>query len=132
MVVLVALGTAHRPNFDRRYVRGWHRYPRPAIGGRHLMTSELAGQLDAIEIAARSLQFLDYLLWREATPGSIRYVARARHLGVRPYALVTGDLSELWAALSAASQGEDGQRMVIKTESVSACQEWSMPGPQIA
>lgn len=96
------------------------------------MTTELADQRDAVEIAARAPQFPDHLIWRQATPAGVRYVARGRHLAARPYALMTGDLSELWAALSAAGQGEDGQRMVMTTESVSACQEWSMPGPQTA
>ena len=96
------------------------------------MTNELAGQLHAVEIAARAPQFPDHMIWREATPAGVRYVARGRHLGVRPYALMTRDLSELWAALSAADHGDDGHRIVMTTESVSACQEWSMPGPHTA
>jgi hypothetical protein len=66
------------------------------------MTSEFADQLDAVEIAARAPQFPNHVIWRETTPAGVRYVARGRNLGVRPYALMTRDLSELWAALSAA------------------------------
>jgi hypothetical protein len=69
------------------------------------MTSELADQLDAVEIAARAPEFPDHMIWREATPAEVRYVARGRHVGVRPYALMTGDLSELWAALSDGRSG---------------------------
>jgi hypothetical protein len=76
------------------------------------------------ELARRAPEFPDHMIWREQTPYGIRYIARGLALSVQPHTLVTKDLTEIWAELSAARhQGDDGQRMVITTESETACQE---------
>jgi O-methyltransferase involved in polyketide biosynthesis len=44
------------------------------------------------EVQAR---FPAYEIWREGTPGRVRYVARGRSLRLSPHAIVTADLDEL-------------------------------------
>jgi hypothetical protein len=47
--------------------------------------------------------FPQYRIWREVTGGrEPRYVAKARHLGVRLHTVMTADLAELRSELAAA------------------------------
>jgi len=50
--------------------------------------------------------FPAYRIWREETPGRIRYVARSRHPGLNPFTVVTPDLGELRDALQSAPQAQ--------------------------
>lgn len=76
------------------------------------------------ELARRASEFPDHMIWREQTPSGIRYIVRGFDLSAQPHTLVTKDLTEIWAELSAARHhGDDGQRTVITTESATACQE---------
>ena len=56
------------------------------------------------EVQAR---FPAYQIWREGTPGRIRYVARGRSLRLRPHAIVTADLDELQDRLLSAGHCSD-------------------------
>jgi hypothetical protein len=48
--------------------------------------------------------FPRHRIWREFIPGRTVYVARSRHPAARPHTVVTGDLRELLATLTEASQ----------------------------
>jgi hypothetical protein len=48
--------------------------------------------------------FPRHKIWREFIPGRTVYVARSRHPAARPHTVVTGDLRELLATLTEASQ----------------------------
>lgn len=79
---------------------------------------------DPDELGRRAAEFPDHMIWREQTPYGVRYIARGLDLSVQPHTLVTKDLSEIWAELSAVPhQDDDGQRTVITTESETARQE---------
>jgi hypothetical protein len=56
---------------------------------------------DPDELAMLAAGFPGFRIWRETVPGRTRYVARGVSLGVRPHTVVTGDLAELRAALTA-------------------------------
>lgn len=76
---------------------------------------------EADELWRRAPEFPAHMIWREGTPGGVRYIARGLDLSVRPHTLVTRDLSEIWAQLSAAGcHGDDGHRTVIITDSATA------------
>ena len=49
-------------------------------------------------------EFSWFQIWAEVTGERVRYVARGVQLGTSPYAVVTGDLGELRAALAAGSR----------------------------
>jgi DNA-binding XRE family transcriptional regulator len=59
---------------------------------------------DPDELALVAAGFPAFRLWREVTCEGTRYVAQGGNLAARPYAVVTGDLTELRAALSAGEQ----------------------------
>jgi hypothetical protein len=76
------------------------------------------------ELARRAPDFPNHMIWCEQTARGVRYVARGLDLSVQPHTLITRDLTEIWAELSAARHhGDDGQRTVITTESDTASQE---------
>jgi hypothetical protein len=53
--------------------------------------------------------FPGHKIWREIIPGRTVYVARSHHPAAHPHTVVTGDLRELHALLTGASQA-DGPR----------------------
>jgi hypothetical protein len=63
-------------------------------------------------------------------------VATARRMLSRASGRIPAELGAIWAAGRSGGRvgyaGEEGQRMVMTTESVSASQEWSIPGPHAA
>ena len=48
-------------------------------------------------------QFPHFRIWRETTGSRTRYIARRLRPGIHPHTVVTADLAELGAELSAAS-----------------------------
>jgi len=69
------------------------------------MTSHPPGpdeQAEAAELARRAARFPGHHISREITWDRVRYVARSRDLGTRPYAVITDSLDELCAELAAA------------------------------
>jgi hypothetical protein len=52
----------------------------------------------AHSLTALQQQFPRYRVWREDIYGRVRYVARSLEHGLRPHAVITGDLAELQAA----------------------------------
>jgi hypothetical protein len=65
---------------------------------------------DPDELALVAAGFPAFRLWREVTCEGTRYVAQGNNLAAHPYAVVTGDLTELLATLSA------GQKPVPRPE----------------
>jgi hypothetical protein len=61
---------------------------------------------EADELALIAAGFPAFCLWREATSYGIRYIAQGINLTARPYSVVTGDLTELRAALTAGQASE--------------------------
>jgi hypothetical protein len=59
---------------------------------------------DLDELALVAAGFPAYHVWRSVAPGHRRYVAQAAGLGARPHTVVTDDLAELAAILSAGPQ----------------------------
>jgi hypothetical protein len=63
--------------------------------------------LSADGLAALRREFPAFQIWEEAAGVRIRYVARGLRLGTRPYTVVTGDPTELRAALAAGTAGPE-------------------------
>jgi hypothetical protein len=63
-----------------------------------------AGGIDRLRQLQRA--YPAWMIRTQTAGGRVRYEAVARDFGTRPYALVTGDLSELADALAAASPQE--------------------------
>jgi len=59
---------------------------------------------DRDELALVAAGFPAYHLWLSVAIGHRRYVAQAAGLGARPHTVVTDDLAELAAALTAGQQ----------------------------
>jgi hypothetical protein len=68
-----------------------------------------AGKDDTTLPAVRA-DFPHFRIWRETTGNRTRYIARSLHRGTRPHTVVTADLDELRAELSA------GQRTSTPTK----------------
>jgi len=66
------------------------------------MTASALADFD--ELAQVAAGFPAYHVWRSVDPGHRRYVAQAAGLGARPHTVVTDDLAELAAVLSAGQQ----------------------------
>jgi hypothetical protein len=60
----------------------------------------LASKADATLSVLRA-DFPQFRIWRETTGNRTRYIARSLHRGARPHTVVTADLAELRAELSA-------------------------------
>ncbi len=54
------------------------------------------------DLAVLRAEFPAYEVWREGTPGRVRYVARSRAPGVNPHTLITADVEELREVLRTA------------------------------
>jgi hypothetical protein len=61
------------------------------------------GPTDPDELAMIAAGFPAFCIWREARYDGARYAAQARSLATRPAAVITRDLAELRAALTASS-----------------------------
>jgi hypothetical protein len=55
-------------------------------------------------------EFPGFSIWPENIVGRVRYVARRQYLGLRPHTVVTADLGEMRAALSAGPGPRDAPR----------------------
>lgn len=67
--------------------------------------SDLSSQpSDPDELAMIAAGFPAFRLWRVTIYDRIRYIAQGASLDTHPYTVVTGDLDELRAALSAGQQ----------------------------
>lgn len=65
-------------------------------------------QGDAARLDQLRTDFPDFDIAREITRDRIRYVSRRRRPGVQPHTVVTADLEELRAALSASGPARQG------------------------
>jgi hypothetical protein len=65
------------------------------------MTTPVPGPPDADELALIAAGFPGFSIWRSVTAAGSRYVAQSLHLHARPHTIVTDDLAELTAALTA-------------------------------
>jgi hypothetical protein len=72
-----------------------------------------AGQDDASLPAVRT-DFPRFRIWRETVGNRTRYIARSLHQGTRPHTVVTADLAELRAHLSAGH--DEGKRKADRGE----------------
>jgi hypothetical protein len=58
-------------------------------------TGEGEGPVSEQDLAVLRSEFPGYRIWRELTPGRVRYVARSLRAGLNPHTVVTADISEL-------------------------------------
>jgi hypothetical protein len=59
---------------------------------------------DPDELALIAAGFPAFCIWRSVTAGHSRYVAQSITTDTRPHTVITGDLAELAAALTAGQQ----------------------------
>src|ERR1700720_4676684 len=90
------MGRTHRRPPSRR--RRHHRPSPPP--GHHAMNSH-PPHSDPDELALIAAGFPEFSVWRSVTVYRTRYIAQSRRLGVHPHTVVTDDLAELAAALTA-------------------------------
>jgi SAM-dependent methyltransferase len=63
------------------------------------------------DLKALMAEFPTYKIWREETPGRVRYVARSRYQGLSPHTVITPDITELRDTL-APVRGMDAEAAV--------------------
>ena len=68
------------------------------------------------DLAVLRAEFPAYEVWREETPGRVRYVARSRAPGVNPHTLITADVEELREVLQTAPKIGSGTATFCPTE----------------
>jgi hypothetical protein len=68
------------------------------------------------DLAVLRAEFPAYEVWREETPGRVRYVARSRAPGVNPHTLITADMEELREVLRTAPKIDSGPSAFCPTE----------------
>jgi hypothetical protein len=70
-------------------------------GHRHHRRSESAGSPGRVELALLAAEFPAFRFWRQTYYDRTLYIAQSTSLSTRPHAVVTDDLGELRAALTA-------------------------------
>jgi hypothetical protein len=73
---------------------------------------------DNTTLPAARAEFPQFRIWQETTNNRIRYIARSLHRGIHPHTVVTADLGELRAELSA---GLDASRPATGSAQKDAC-----------
>jgi hypothetical protein len=73
------------------------------------MTGQPAAPCDADELALLAAGFPAFRLWRETILDRTRYVAQGTTLNSHPHIVITDDLAELAATLTASQQATRAQ-----------------------